>query len=214
MIGPSAIDLNYDNIPHIPFLHLHPTTEEEVSKLLSQISDSKATGNDGIPIRFIKMTSETTVPIITHIINLTIQTGTIPDDWKEATITPIYKDGDKNSPANYRPISILPAISKIMERVIHSQLHGHLNEHHLLSEAQFGFRKNHSTVTCILKLLDDIYYNMELGKMTGVVFLDLKKAFDTVDHSIMINKLNKFNLDEHTKNWFRDYLSGRRQSVK
>ncbi len=80
-------------------------------------------------------------------------------------------------------------------------------------EAQFGFRKNHSTGTCILKLLDD-YYNMEKGELTGVVFLDLKKAFDTIDHNIMINKLNKFNLDEHAKTWFLNYLSGRVQSIK
>ena len=73
------------------------------------------------------------------------------------------------------PKSILPAISKFMERVIHAQVQSHLNEHNLLSEAQFGFRKNHSTSTCILKLLDDIYYNMESGKLTGVVFLDLKR---------------------------------------
>ena len=86
----------------------------------------KATGNDGFPIRFVKMASHITVPILTHIINLTIDTAIIPNDWKEATISPIYKDGDKNSAANYRPISILPAVSKKMERVIHAQLHNHL----------------------------------------------------------------------------------------
>ena len=101
-----------------------------------------------------------------------------------------------------------------MERIIHGQVNQHLKENSLLSEAQFGFRKSHSTSTCILKLLDDIYYNMENGKLTGVVFLDLKKAFDTVDHEIMINKLNKYNLDELAKNWFLNYLSGRVQSVK
>ena len=101
-----------------------------------------------------------------------------------------------------------------MERVIHAQVQTHLNTYNLLSEAQFGFRKNHSTSTCILKLLDDIYYNMESNKLTGVVFLDLKKAFDTVDHDIMISKLNKFNLDNEAKTWFRNYLSGRQQSVK
>ena len=213
-IGQSAIDLDFSNIPNVPFLHLTHTNQNEVEKLMFQISDSKATGNDGIPIRFLKMTSHISSPIIAHIINLTIDTGIIPEGWKEATITPLYKDGDKNSAANYRPISILPAVSKIMERVIHQQVHFHLNQHNLLSEAQFGFRKNHSTCTCILKLLDDIYSNMEMGKLTGVVFLDLKKAFDTVDHNIMINKLNKFNIDEQAREWFRNYLSGRKQSVK
>ena len=122
-IGQSALDLDYSNLPNIPFMHLTHTNDTEVEKLLFQISDSKATGNDGIPIRYLKVNSKITVPIIRHIINLTIDTGIIPDGWKEATITPIYKDGDKNSPANYRPISILPAISKIMERVVHSLYH-------------------------------------------------------------------------------------------
>ena len=138
----------------------------------------------------------------------------MPIALKTAIITPLYKEGDRNLASNYRPISVLPVISKVMERLIHDQVYDHIREHGLLSEAQFGFRKHHSTTTCILKLLDHIYLNMDKGMMTGVVFLDLKKAFDTVDHEILLHKLISFNLSVESVLWFKSYLSGRRQSVK
>ena len=131
-----------------------------------------------------------------------------PYKWKAAIVTPLYEDGDRGCASNYRPISVLPVASKIMERIVHNQVYDHLRQHSLLSEAQFGFRKYHSTTTCILKLLDHIYMNMDQGDLTGVVFLDLKKAFDTVDHSILINKLKSFNIGPHARTWFTSYLQG------
>ena len=123
------------------------------------------------------MTKNITAKIICHIINLAITHNIIPFDWKSDSITPIFMEGDRHNPANYQPISVLPSQSKIMERVIHKQLFAHIQANKILSEAQFGFRKYHSTTTCILSLLDEIYSNMENNKLTGVVFLDLKKAF-------------------------------------
>ena len=111
-------------------------------------------------------------------------------------------------------ISILPALSKILERIVHSQLYEHIDKHNILSNAQFGFRKGHSTSSCILNLLDTVYKNVENNKLTGVIFLDLKKAFDTVDHNILLNKLRKLNIHEHSLNWFGNYLNNRHQSVK
>ncbi len=104
------------NIPNIPFMELEPAQPDDVLKLLTNISDSKATGDDGIPVRFLKICLETTAPLITHIINNTITKLTVPEEWKKAIITPLFKEGDKNSPSNYRPISILPVISKILEK--------------------------------------------------------------------------------------------------
>ena len=112
---------------------------------------------------------------------------------------------------NYRPISILPACSKILEKVVHRQLYDHLQHHSLLSEAQFGFRKHHSTTTCVHTLLDYIYTNMDIGAYTGVVFLDLKKAFDTVDHEILLKKLAKYGASVHSLRWFASYLLDRFQ---
>ena len=143
----SNLQLSFDNRPNIPLLYLQEVTVEEVTKLLMAISDAKATGDDGIPVKYLKMTSYTTANIITHIVNLSIKHGEIPKDWKSATITPLFKEGDRNSASNYRPISILPAISKILERLIHTQVYEHLRTNRLLSEAQFGFRKYHSTST-------------------------------------------------------------------
>ena len=119
-IGPSNLILNYNNRPNIPLLKLQDTTEEEVKKLLMAISDSKATGDDGIPIRFLKMIPDIISTILTHIINTSIRTNVVLKDSKTATITPIFKEGERNLPSNYRPISILPALKKILERVIHN----------------------------------------------------------------------------------------------
>ncbi len=142
---------------------LHKTNAAEVEKLLMAISDSKATGEDGIPIHFLKMAKDTTSNILCHIINRSIATNIIPLEWKSAIITPLCKDGDRNQANNYRPISILPAVSKILERTVHAQLYKHISDHNLLSLAQFGFRKHHSTVTCILALLDNIYIYNDMG---------------------------------------------------
>ncbi len=137
----SNLELNFNSRPNIPFLELEHADVEEVSKLLMAISDSKATGEDEIPVRFLKLCLETVKPIITYIINLSIDTNKVPTKWKTAIITPLYKDGDRNSTSNYHPISVLPVISKIMERIVHNQIYDHLRKHTMLSEAQFGFRK-------------------------------------------------------------------------
>ncbi len=185
-IAPSTLELNFDSIPNIPFLELELTTPEEVSKLLMSISDAKATGDDETPVRFLKMCIDTVSILLCYVINLSITTGVVPARWKTAVVTPLYKEGDRCSASNYLPISVLPVALKVMERIVHNQIYAHLRKYSLLSEAQFGFRKYHSTSTCILKLLNNIYLNMDKGMMTGVVFLDLKKAFDTVDHTILI----------------------------
>ena len=213
-IEPSNLILDFTHKPNIPFLSIVPTTTEEVREQLMKISDSKATGDDGIPIRFLKMVPDITSRIIAHIVNLSFETSTIPNGWKLAVVTPLFKEGDRDCVSNYRPISILSCMSKILERIVHKRVSEHLKVNKLLSEAQFGFRKHHSTATCVLKLTDRIYKNIENGKLTGVVFLDLKKAFDTVDHVILTNKLNTFNLDEKFINWIKNYLTGRKQAVK
>ena len=113
------------------------------------------------------MTVDTTAQIIAHIINLSIGNDKIPTGWKIALITPLYKDGERNIDSNYRPSSVLPALLKIMKRIIHNQLYRHIREHNQLSEAQFRFRKDHSTATCILKLLDHIYSKKDKGNVTN-----------------------------------------------
>ncbi len=213
-IPESLLNIDYEPNPEIPKFNFVHTNIEEVRKLLMSISSAKATGCDGIPIKFLKCNLNISSAILTHIINLSLDSKIVPDGWKIAEVVPLFKSGDKSKPENYRPISILPSASKILERVVHTQVYGFLQQHSLFSNAQFGFRKNHSTTSCILYLTDVIYRNIDIGNLTGVLFLDLKKAFDTVDHEILLKKLHKYNFSMEAVDWFRSYLINRKQLVK
>ena len=131
-------------------------------------------------------------PIICHslayICNLSLITATFPSEWKLAKVTPIYKDGCKSDEGNYRPISVLSIISKIIERAVHDQLYEFLTKCNILNPAQSGFRRNHLTNSTPLDVSDYILQNMNDGKATAAIFLELKKAFDTVNHQILISK--------------------------
>ena len=146
-IRPSQLDLSYNAKSNIPWFNLQPISPQEVLELMMSISDSKATGDDSVPIRLTKMCSIVTSYTICHIVNLSIEHNIIPHEWKGTVIMPLFKDGDRTLACKYRPISILPAISKIMDRTIHNQLYSHITENNLLSSAQFGYTKNHSTST-------------------------------------------------------------------
>ena len=131
-----------------------------------------------------------------------------------AKIVPIFKNGDRSSLDNYRPISILPAASKVLETIVNSQLTEFLEHHSFLLDRQFGFRKGHSAEMLLLDTLDAWRRELDDKKAVGVVFLDLKKAFDSVSHSLLIAKLPTFALSQASINWFGSYLSGRHQFVQ
>ena len=197
----------------------HDFVLEEVSssfvrKELLQMKSTKATGLDGISARLLKDAAPEVSESITYIINLTISTSTIPSEWKTAKVTPIYKSGDKSDPNNYRPISVLPLISKVMERAIQSQLIAFLNKHNLLSINQSGFRKKHSTETAAVYFVDHILEQMDRQMMTGSIFIDLRKAFDLVDHQCLLHKLEHYGIRDKSLKWFENYLTTRLQSVR
>ena len=145
---------------------------------------------------------------------MSIIQGSVPDELKSARVVPLYKKNDKTDVGNYRPVSILSIVSKILERVIYDQLEQYLVQNSLLYEYQSGFRHGFSTDTCLIHLTDYIRFQMDKGHFVGMVLLDLQKAFDTVNHSILLMKLRALGLTESSIRWFSSYLSDRRQLVE
>ena len=130
-----------------------------------------------------------------------------------AKLIPIYKSGTHDNPENYRPISILPVLSKMLEREVHSQLYRHIDINNLLSPFQCSFRKNYSCETAVTYFTDKIRKNADCGLLTGAIFIDIKKAFDTVNHENLLRKLYRFGLEDTELDWFENYLTGRTQRV-
>ena len=150
---------------------------------------------------------------VKHLLNLSIETGAVPSEWKQAKVVPLFKSGSKDDLDNYRPISILPILSKILEKAVFHQLHSYLSENSLLSPYQSGFRENHSTQMAVTFLTDKIRGNMDKGLLTGAAFIDLKKAFDTVPHDGLLNKLYRYGIQDQPLSWFESYLTNRTQRV-
>ena len=136
-----------------------------------------------------------------------------PSSEKCSKITPVYKSGERTIMDNYRPISVLPVISKVFERVVHNQLYDYLEANNMLSERQFGFRNRSSTQHAVTFFSDFIRTIMDKGLMTGAVFIDLRKAFDTVDHARLLSKLPICRIKNKEVSWFESYLFGRKQIV-
>lgn len=150
---------------------------------------------------------------ITTIINKSISKSMVPIQWKTANVIPIQKSKGDTSLTNYRPISILPVLSKLLERVVQEQLLEHLLQFNLLSPCQSGFRPGHSTQDALVYVTDKWRKEIEDRKYVGVVFLDLAKAFDCIDHQIMISKLPLYGIRDNTLKWFQSYLRDRKQRV-
>ena len=193
-------------------LRLQAVTERYTFKELKRLNPYKSTGPDNIPAKFLKDGAKEIAGPLTHIINLSISTESIPNELKEAMVTPLFKKGDKLEVSNYRPVSILCIVSKILERAIYSQVEQHLKENNILFMFQSGFRDSYSTDTCLIHLTDFIRSQMAKGNYVGMVLLDLQKAFDTVNHEILCDKLAAMGIG--SIGWFKSYLSGRTQKVK
>ena len=204
----------------IPESYLEPTVEtfslqtpsvSIVCKLLRNINEKKATGLDQIPSKLLKLAADIVGPSLAGIFERSINTGIFPAEWKLARVTPIFKKGSKSDLDNYRPISVTPIVSKIFERIVFDQLYQYLNENNLLTNCQSGFRSLHSTLTALLEATNNWSVNIDNGLLNGVVFIDLKKAFDTIDHEILLRKLASYGADKNALAWFDSYLSHRSQ---
>ena len=191
---------------------LKETDSSTVSILLSKLSKSKATGLDKISCRLLRECSDLIAESLSLIFNRSIIMGIFPNEWKCAKVFPIHKQGKRNCVDNYRPISIIPAVAKVFERLIYDQVFQYITEKKILINFQSGFRGLHSTVTSLLEATNEWVYNIDHGNGNAVMFLDLRKAFDTVNDEILLGKLNAYAISGMAGNWFRSYLSERQQT--
>ena len=187
--------------------------ETEVYRIVKDINVSKSSGLDGISSFAIKEAFQFLIPEVTHLMNLSASTSTFPEAWKEALVIPIPKTGNLTQVKNYRPISLLPLPGKILEKLVHSQLSLYLEHHHLLSDNQHGFRKQHSTVHSLAQFTDFVNRKLDVGLPSLVTYIDFRKAFDCVQHSVLLSKLEDLNLDETAVSWAKSYLDSRKQRV-
>ena len=191
-------------------------TLEDVEKKIKSMSN-KFCSLDPIPTFLLKSCSDVLSPIILHIVNSSIATAEFPAYMKKAVVKPTLKkdDADSDCLKNYRPISNLPVISKILERVVLHQLNNHLSENDLHSSEQSGYRPHHSCETLLVTMNDNIIKEIQADNIVIVVLLDLSAAFDTIDHTILLQKLlDDYNITDEANKWFKSYLSGRSFSVK
>lgn len=189
-----------------------PSTPLEVRNIISSLK--KSSSNDNIDSRLLKMVSFEISLYLSHLINLCFQTSVFPDILKIATVIPLYKGGDSTIISDYRPISLLSNISKIIEKAIYSRVYDFIESHHLLSDQQFGFRRSHSTEHALLYVDEIIKDSLEKGSYCVGIFLDISKAFDCVNHSILIKKLENFGIRGPPLKLIQNYLSHRKQQVK
>ena len=171
-------------------------------------------GHDKINSLIFKATYRYIITEIVHFLNLCLQHGTFPCSLKRAVIKPIFKAGDKQHFSNYRPISLLPVISKLLEKLIYFRLNDHLIKNDILNKRQFGFRKGMSTYMPLMLLQEKITRAFEFNKIVCGLYLDLRKAFDTVDIDILLNKIHCYGINHNAYNILKSYLSGRMQCVQ
>ena len=197
------------NNPHSFFLI--PTTPEEIEKVINKLKPKTSCGFDEINSKIIKKSSMVIAIPLAHIINLSLEKGIVPDQMKIAKVIPIYKSKESDQMKNYRPISLLPSFSKILEKIVYNRLYTYLQEKQLLYKSQYGFRKNLSTELATLEFQNIIINYMQSKKQCLGLFLDLSKAFDSLQHNILLAKMQKYGIRGLALNWFESYLSGRRQ---
>ena len=210
----SANQCNFNDESGSHQFRIHSTNFNEVKKILLNLKNDCSSGHDGIPVRFIKPVADYITSPLVHIINNCIEKGIFPDTWKVARVCPIPKEEHPKDVTEYRPISILPVLSKIYERVILSQLCDYIEHQALYNDTQSGFRKGHSTTSILLKLRDDIQKAMNKSEVTLAVLIDYSKAFDTIDHNLLLEKLSKLNFSNHTLKLISSYLTNRKQYVQ
>ena len=199
------------NRNQIKFAIAH-VSNEEVLDIINSL-ENKSTGPSSIPLRMLSIIPDLIILPQAHIIKMSIVIGVYPDLLKIVKVIPIHKGGSSQDINNYRPISLLSIFDKIMEKMIHKKLYNFLEEHNILYHNQHGFRKNNSTIHALMQITERIKTSIDSGKFGCGIFIDLRKAFDTVNHDILLTKLEHYGIRDSMLKWFQSYLSGQKQFV-
>ena len=195
-------------------MFLHDVSENEIRNVIDNLENKSSSGFDDISNIIFKKLKSAVVPPLTKIVNLSLAIRVFPEKMKHADVVPLYKSKNRKDVTNYRPISLLLILSKILEKVMYTRTYKFLNDTNQIFGSQYGFRTKHSCDNATGELLGNIVKNQELGKYTIAMFLDLSKAFDTLKHKILLNKLEKYGVRGLCLNWFKSYLSNRKMHVK
>ena len=214
-LGILSTEPNLDNLNQEEGFTFHEETEETISKLIDNIRIDVATGYCTISARILKDAKPSIVTPLTQLVNISFRTSIFPQKMKIAIIKPLFKNkGTEEDPQYYRPLSILSVISKIFERAATDQIVKHLETQNMLCPNQHAYRKNHSTSTSLIQLTEHIHKEMEKGNIIGIASLDLSKAFDTIDHNLLLRKLIDLQFNSNVTRWIKSYLENRNQRTK
>ena len=186
-----------------------PTYGNELENISSDLKPNSSAGHDELPSNILSTYIKAFLKPLTHIINCSLTTRIVPDNMKIEKNTTVFKTNYKHDMNNYRPISILPYFSKIREKVVYKRTMDFVTKSNILYDKQFGFREKHSTAMALWETVDQISEAMDNKKTTVGVFIDLFKAFDTVDHKILLQKLENYGLRGSVLKWFTSYLENR-----
>ncbi|KAL0839927.1 hypothetical protein ABMA28_016543 [Loxostege sticticalis] len=192
---------------------LHTVSSELVHKTLLSLK-SNAEGCDGLSLDMLKLTLPYSLDAITTIINRSIVDSVFPEDWKVAVVKPLPKTSHPESVGELRPISILPCLSKVLERIVCDQLTGYLEANNILPDLQSGFRRGHGTATALADVVDNLLTAQDQGRVSMLLLLDFSRAFDCINIPLLLAKMSFYGFEESTIEWFRSYLSDRRQFVE
>ena len=195
-------------------IFMEPTTQGEILKTINNLPSKKSSGYDGISNVVLKDIAPIIIAPLTTLFNMSLTQGVFPDCMKLAEIIALYKSKDRELCNNYRPISLLITISKILEKIVYKRVYRFLNSTNQIYDKQYGFRSKHSCENAVSDLVGELVKNIQDKKYTVTLFLDLSKAFDTLEHNVIFNKMEKYGIRGTALNWFKSYLCNRHQRVR
>jgi len=210
---------SYNNVRYVikhcsKSIFLFPVTEEEVVSLTKKLKNKITAGYDDIPESLVKQCIQLIKKPLTFIYNLSLSSGVFPDEWKTAIVKPLYKKGDRYDIQNYRPISLISVFAKLLEKLMFNRLIPFIYENRILTENQNGFRKGRCIETAVQSFIEKIQETLDKGLFSIGIFLDLTKAYDTLNHEVLLEKLSIYGIRGITNLWFESYLTNRRQCVE